>query len=421
MASIESLGSEVAGAVASQFSSWDQDFDQSLRPPSFEAYREYIAGMSFFAVDNQKALEHFSRATEIDPDFVAPQMLTLSILRGRRAYALAQAIVDRLSEQRQRLNPFEQCWLEYHMAALDGDNQRALQQIRRCQELAPRSTLLKFGVARNLLVCARPREALDVISTIDDLGQWSGAGPCDYLFSVKASAQHVLGLFDGELETARQGIEVCGNGTYLQRRRARALIGTGEVDLVDGVLNDGLQAPDARQSSQWLFLDIAREFDAHGHPALALSVAERGLAHARDHLRMDEASEWQRLWTVQLLTMLGRFGEADRILLALNDEIPDDDDVLGWLGIVAAMRGDTEAATRYAAMLRGLNKPYLLDRTSFYRAAIAAHLGRSDEALSLFRDAFSRGYSWSEDLHTSLELKPLRGHPEFEAILNPDG
>ncbi len=88
---------------------------------------------------------------------------------------------------------------------------------------------------------------------------------------------------------------------------------------------------------------------------------------------------------------------------------------------MAAMRGDTEAATRYAAMLRGLNKPYLLDRTSFYRAAIAAHLGRSDEALSLFRDAFSRGYSWSEDLHTSLELKPLRGHPEFEAILNPDG
>ena len=421
MASIESLGSEVAGAVASQFSTWDRGFDQSIRPPSFEAYREYITGMEFFAVDNQKALEHFRRAADIDPDFVAPQMMALSLMRIGGRYAPAQALVDRLSEHRQRLNPFERFWLGYHTAKLDGDHQRALQQIRGCLELAPRSALIRFGVARNLLICARPHEALEVISTVDDLGQWSGAGPCDFLFEVKANAQHVLGSFDGELETARQSIETCGNRTYLQRRRARALIGTGEVDLVDEVLNDGLQAPDARQSSQSLFLDIARELDAHGHPALALRVAERGVAHALDHLSLDEASEWQRLWTVQLLTMLDRFGEADRILLALNDEIPNDEDVLGWLGIVAAMRGDTEAAVRYSVMLHDLDRPYSLGWESSYRAAIAAHLGRSDEALSFLRDAFSRGYPWAARLHTNSELKPLRGHPEFEAILNPDG
>jgi tetratricopeptide (TPR) repeat protein len=421
MASIESLGSEVAGAVASLFSSWDQGFDESIGPPSFEAYQEYVAGMSFFAVDEQKALEHFRRAAEIDPDFVAPQMMALSVLRGRGAYAPAMAIVDRLSEQHRLMNPFEQFWLGYHKAKLDGDNQRALQQVRRCLELAPRSTFLRLGVARSAFVCARPHEALEVISAINDLGQWSGSGPCDYLFDVKANAQHVLGLYDGELESARQSIEVCGNRTYLQRRRARALIGTGEADLVDEVLNDGLQAPDARQSSQGLFLDIARELDAHGHSALALSVAERGVAHARDHLNLDEASEWQRLRTVQLLTMLGRFGEADRILLALNDEIPNDEDVLGWLGIVAAMRGDTEAAVRYSVILDDLDRPLSLGWESSYRAAIAAHLGRSNEALSLLRDAFSRGYPWAVRLHTNLELKPLRGHPEFEAILHPDG
>jgi len=421
MTSIESLGSEVAGAVASLFSSWDRGFDQSLRPPSFEAYQEYIAGMGFFAVDNQKALEHFRRAAEIDPDFVAPQMMTLSLLRVSGAYAPARAIVDRLSEHRQRLNPFEQFWLEYHTAKLDGDNQRALQQIRRCMGLAPRSTLIKFGVARNLLICARPREALEVISTVDDLGLWSGAGPCDFLFNLKANAQHVLGYFEGELESARQGIEACGNQVYLQSRRARALICSGQIDLVEGVLNDGLQAPDARQLSLSLFLGIARELDAHGHPALALSVAERGVAHARDHLRVGEISEWQRLRHVQLLTMLGSLDEANRILLELNDEIPGDDDVLGWLGIVAAMRGDTEAATRYSVMLRDLDQPYLARWTSYNRAAITAQLGRSREALNLLREAFSRGYPWNDGLHTYLEIKPLRGHPEFEAILNPDG
>ena len=72
-------------------------------------------------------------------------------------------------------------------------------------------------------------------------------------------------------------------------------------------------------------------------------------------------------------------------------------------------------------MLHDLDRPHSRGWESSYRAAIAAHLGRSDEALSLLRDAFSRGYPWAVRLHVSLGLKPLRGHPEFETILNPDG
>jgi tetratricopeptide (TPR) repeat protein len=421
MAAIEPMASEVAGAVASLFASWDTDFDQNLRPPGFEAYREYIAGMEFFFVDNQRALEHYRRATELDPDFVAPQLMTLSILRASARFSEARAIVDRLSDQRQRLNPFERFSLEYHIAKLDGDNQRAVLQMRRCEELAPRSALIKFGLAYNLRACARPREALEVISAISDPGQWTGTGACSLPFTVLTDTQHVLGFHDGELESARQGVEACGNQVYFQRCRARALIGKGEINLAEEALDDGLKAPDARRMSLLLFLDIARELDAHGHPALALSVAERGVAHAQDHLSMDEASEWQRLWYVQLLTMLGRLDEALEIMLALNEEIPDDDDVLGWLGIVAAEHRDNEAAERFSTMLRDLDHPHLLGWDSFYRAGIAAHLGRSDEAMGLLREAFSRGYEWNIGLHASLELKPLRNHPEVEAILCPDG
>ena len=420
MACIESLGSEVSGAVASLFASWDQAFDQNIQPPSFEAYREYIAGMELFRVDNQKTLEHFKRAVELDPDFVAPQLIMVTMLRVAEHFEEAQEIVDRLSEQIPNMNPFEQLWLGYHTAKLEGDNQRAVLQLRRSLELAPRSVMIKFGLARNLLVCAHPREALEVISSIDDPGRWSGTGACPLPFRVETNAQHVLGSYDGELESARQSIEICGNRVDQQLRKARALIAMGEVHLVEEILNDGLRAPDAHQSGLYLFLGIARELDAHGHPALGLNVAERGVAHAQDHLSMDEASEWQRLWYVQLLTMLGRFNEADQLLVALNDEIPDDDDVLGWLGIASAMRGDVEGAERYSAMLRDLNRPYLRHSTSFYRAGVAAHLGRTSEALGLLRDAFSRGYSWGAGLHSSLELKPLRGHSEFEAVLHPE-
>ena len=413
-------GSEVAGAVASQFAGWDQAFDQNIRPPSFEAYGEYIAGMGFFAVDNQKAFVHFRRATELDPDFMAPRLMMASLLRISASFTQAQEIVDGLSEQRQRMNPFERIWLEYHTASLEGDNQRALAQMRRSIKLAPRSSMIRFALTRNLLRCARPHEALEVISAIDDLDVWVGFGPCGFLYNVKMNAEHALGLFDAQLETARQGVEVCGNKVVFQSHRACAQIGRGAVDLVEDALNDGLKASDARRYSPNLFLEIARELEAHGHPALALDVAERGVDHVRDHLKQDEATEWQRIRYAQLLTMIGRLDEADQILLALNDEIPDDDDILGWLGIVAAQRGDTQAAMHDSAMLRDLDRPYVRGWISFYRAGIAAHLNHPDEALSLLRDAFSRGYPWSADLHSLLELKPLRGHPEFEAILYPE-
>jgi len=420
MAAIESLGSEVAGAVASLFAGWDQAFDQNFRPPSFEAYREYTAGLDFFAVDNRKAFEHWNRATEIDPDFVSPRLMMVSLLKQVGKFAEARAVVDGLSEQRQRMNPFERIWLEYHTAMLDGDSQRALAQMRRSIEMAPRSSLIRFALTRNLLLCARPHEALEVISAIDDLDQWAGSGPCGFLYSKKMNAEHVLGLYDAELETARQAVEVCGNRVFFQINKARAQIGKGTVDLVEDTLNDGLKASDARRQSPNLFIDVARELDAHGHPDLALDFAERGVENLQEYLDSGEASEWGRIRYVQLLTMLGRYDEADQVLLALNDEIPDDDDILGWLGIVAAQSGNAEAVERYLAMLRDVDEPYLRGWISFYRAAIAAHLGHPDEALSLLRNAFSRGFPWSVDLHAGLELKPLRGHPDFEAILHPE-
>lgn len=421
MAAIESLGNEVAGAVATLFASWDAQIDQNLQPPRFEAYREYTAGLENFAINGPKTLEHFRRASEIDPDFVAPQLLSAGVLRAMNRYADAAVIVERLEGQRQRMNSFERHWLDYNRARLDGDLQRAVQHLRRCQETAPRSMMLRWALAKNIESTARPREALSVLTAIGNLDAWAGAGPCAWPFALKADLEHVLGSYDDELESARLGIETCGHSVGLVGCQARALAASGQLDRVQQVLDDGLKAPDARRLSLLLFLGIARELDAHGHPALALSVAERGVAHARNHLTMDDASEWRRLRHAQLLTMLGRFDEANQVLLVLNDEIPGDDDVLGWLGIVSAERSDTEAATRYSAMLRDLNRPYLLGWDSYYRAAIAAHLDRHDEALNLLRNAFSHGFPWDVGLHSNLELEPLRGHPEFEAILNPDG
>jgi len=69
---LEALRQRVLGVVAAHFGSVLPL--PLMRPPLFEAYREYVAGLELFGEDYAQSVRHFERAAEIDPDFVSPQM-----------------------------------------------------------------------------------------------------------------------------------------------------------------------------------------------------------------------------------------------------------------------------------------------------------------------------------------------------------
>ena len=420
MSAIEPLRSKVVGGVASLFSGDGLGIALNLRPPRDDAYREYAAGLSLFAVDNRKAVAHFQRASELDPDFVAPLFMMSSILTVWDQHAEAQAVVDRLEEQRQKMSDLERNMLDYYHAKLQGNYELAIQHVRIALHKAPRSALLKFGLARNLLAVGNLREALEIVGEID-ADVWAGGGMCGAPHMLKAQILHVLGEHDEELDATRLAIKVCGDTVVFRRYESGAIAASGQLDRLEKTLTDGLTAPEAENGGIWLFLETALELGAHGYPDHGRIIAERGVGWFEANFTIGQASEAQRICFVQSLVILDRLEEAEEILLALNEEIPDDDDVLGWLGIVAARRGDTTAADRYSDRLRNLERPFLLGWDAYYRAAIKAHLGHLDEALGLLREALSEGRRWDPEFHACLELKPLRGHPEFEAIIHPDG
>ncbi len=421
MSAIEPLRSKVVGGVASLFAGEDPFFALKLRPPRGDAYREYLAGLSLFAVDNRKALAHFQRASELDPEFVAPLLMMSAILTVWNQHVEAQVVVDRLEEQRHNMSVLERHMLDYYHAKLQGNYERAIQYARMAEKQAPGNALLKFGLAHNLLAVGHLREALETVQTVDHLAVWAGGGMCGAPHMLKAQIHHVLGEYDEELATAHLAIEVCGDSITFRRCEARAMVGTGQLDRLEKALADGLTAPGAKDDGVRLFLETALELEAHGHQEHARIIAERGVDWFEENLTSSSTPEWQRIQLVQLLVVLDRLEEAHELLLALNEEFPDDDDVLGWLGIVAARRGDTTAADHYSDRLRNLDRPFLLGWDAYYRAAIKAHLGHLDEALGLLREALSEGRRWDPEFHAYLELKPLRGHPGFETIIHPDG
>ena len=420
MSAIEPLRSKVVGGVASLGSDGGLGFALYTRPPRYDAYREYVAGLSLFAVDNRKAVAHFQRASELDSDFVAPLFMMSSILTVWNQPVEAQAVVDRLEKQRQKMSGLERNMLDYYHAKLQGNYELAIQHARMALHKAPRSALLKFGLARNLLAVGNLREALEIVGRID-ADVWAGGGMCGAPHILKAQIHHVLGEHDEELKATRLAIEVCGDIVVFRRYESGAMAATGQLDRLEKTLTDGLTAPEAKNGGVWLFLETALELEAHGYPDHGKIIAERGVDWFEANYTVGQASEPQRICFVESLVILDRLDEAEEILLALNEEIPDDDDVLGWLGIVAARRGDITAADHYSDRLRNLDRPFLLGWDAYYRAAIKAHLGHLDEALGLLREALSEGRRWDPGFHACLELKPLRGHPEFEAIIHPEG
>jgi predicted Zn-dependent protease len=72
----------------------------------------------------------------------------------------------------------------------------------------------------------------------------------------------------------------------------------------------------------------------------------------------------------------------------LAAERPDSPEYLGYLGALAARRGDRPEAKRVSDSLASMKVPYLRGAHTYWRARIAATLGEPERAVALLRKCF---------------------------------
>ena len=65
--------------------------------------------------------------------------------------------------------------------------------------------------------------------------------------------------------------------------------------------------------------------------------------------------------------------------------------------------------------------PWTASNRSYWRAAIAAHLGEKDRAVDLLAEAFSQGWSYSIGIHAYFDLEPIWDYPPFQELIEPKG
>ncbi len=134
----------------------------------------------------------------------------------------------------------------------------------------------------------------------------------------------------------------------------------------------------------------------------------------------DRLGPWFR---VQALVYADYLDGAQGVLevLSSTSEVPSID-VVGWLGVVAARRGDLETVRAAEDTLEAMAGD-TYGWPTHYRAAIAAWMGHRDRAMELLSQSRAEGWSSFSSFHDSHRVlfEPLEAMDDYQALLHPEG
>jgi predicted Zn-dependent protease len=423
-AGLATLQSRVMGSVAMMF---DRNYGmQGIvlgQPPRYEAYREYLAGEEAFYRGRMDSAEtRFRRAVALDSTFHLPLLRIENAYFVSGRYAQADSALERLSDLRGSLSPFEAAFLDLWAAIQDYNAAYAAAQTM--ARVAPQSEFAAYYLAMMAHWSSRWQEAVTIFRRLNPEGGvlW-GRLYYDYF----TSSLHLLGEHQRELDAAERGArQYPGTGRFLVQQ-VRALAALGQVDDVNALVatsftlrsqvgwSDPLRGRRGSLPANAMWAAVS-ELRAHGRPQAALALNERLLAW----LATRSAAEAARLRPERgaALYVASQWAEAAAVFDSLSAEHPDSVAFLAWRGRVAARRGDRATAQQVSEQLGALTRPYLFGANTRARADIAAILGDKATAVQLLRDAIAQGER-TAFLEDGIDFDGLRDYPPFRELLRP--
>ncbi len=411
------------------------------QPPTFDAYQQFVEGMDALTrSDWIRARDHLERAAAEDSTFTGAQLWAAFSRFQLGEFAAVDSVTRALQGWAGTLAPFDRAILTWLSAWVRGDPAAGLAASRQAAALAPASGA-SFIVAWDALALNRPVEALAVLRELTpDHPLLQGA--LSY-WTVLTGARHALGDYRAELADARAGKRRFPEALSVRADELRALAALGDVQGVAGRLDEALALPpDPEWTPAAVAVITALELRTHGHERAAEAALERAAGWLATRSPEELAAQVAYRHALALTHYLaGRLDEAEqqfRGLLAdapggpaahaalgvgpatLGD-LPDAITYRGYLGILAARRGDAAAARRFAAVLAAERRPYLFGRPAVWRARIHAALGEPDLAVARLRDALSQGFHFNPRFHPDVALDVLRAFPSFRELTRLKG
>jgi tetratricopeptide (TPR) repeat protein/TolB-like protein len=398
------------------------------RPPSFPAYREFMAGMALLPrLDFGGAIGHWFRAAELDTTFVTPLLSAASFMLVAGLNAQADSLVTSIERKRAQLRSSERQRLDNLRARLNGNIPDALVALRPLAEAAPLSEVA-WELALHHLWLNQPGEAIAAFARLDP--EWDFLRGWWFYWVFYCNAHHLRGEFKEELTLARRGRAQYSNSIRTTEPEIAALAALGQVDEVERVMQEASAMPSVEKGDLPRAMVIAAlELRAHDRPEAAVAMLQRAAKLVPDWSAGDRTEALA--WVPAMIPYLeGHWQEARERFADLAARDSTDLNVQGHLGVIAARIGDRQEALRISERLGHVGGRYRYGYDTLWRARIAALLGETEEALRLLHLAFGEGLkfvgTFSSDppartfgpwLHRDVDLESLRPLPGFRQLV----
>jgi len=416
---IELLRQRVMGVLATLLDERiSQVIDRTTKPPTYEAYQEYIDGLQVFSRgEYEKSIEHFSRAIALDPDFIYALTSIAVAYLNQGEYAKAEPFFKKLDKSRDKLSPVDRYFVDYIGTLLHGNLEDGYNAARQAA-LADKGTRQNYRVALAANRINRPKEAIEFLEKLDPERGFM-KGWVSY-WGQLTLAHHMLGNHKQELKEARKGRKQHPENLSALWFEARALAALGRIKEINKLIDKSRALPPQTESPFQIMLDTGQELRAHGYKEASLQVLERAIKWFESRPKEELETRSHRYGLARVLYEAERWKEAQDIFEVLHKEFPDNIRYLGCLGSIAARRGDKEEALRISSLLENIDRPYIFGTHTYCRAFIASLLGEKENAVRLLREALAQGIRyWS--LHPAMDLEPLQDYPPFKELIKPKG
>jgi len=424
MVGVESVRQRVLGALAVVL---DERFAgtnaQTARPPSFEAYQEFMEGADDHRARNDYAAakEHYKQAYALDTTFLQAVFGACSAAINLSQYDEVDSLIQFLDVRRARLTVLQQLALDNLSALISGDREKALSIARKATKLAPGSSF-EYNLGWQAVYANHPREAIEAFKRMDPDRGW--ARDWVHYWTFFAAAYHTTGDYDEELKVTRKGRDRFPTNAALLYSEIGALAALGKTDEIRKLISTS----DAmiRRSGDRLgdvMSGTAQELQAHGREDEATAL-------------FDSAVQWYEAQSPETLDSLlfgygavlydaRRWDQAENVFLRLAKRVPKDSlagwQYESWLGWIAARKGDRARAMEVSEWLKNLKFPHLHGENTYHRACIAAILGDKAQAVALLKEAFIEGLPFSLRGHNDNDLESLWDYPPYIELMKPKG
>lgn len=393
--------------------------------PRYDAYEAYMeASEAIFGVnqDNDEVLRLSLRAFELDSSFYPPLVNAAYAAGGRTG----DSLLDIVEAHRAELSPLHRSFLDIMRSRIHGrlHDEYLASRLMADGQAGFGQGLWQHGWAA--LRVNRPREALEILLQADP-DSYSLRGEPAYWGSL-ADAYHFLGRHDEELAVAMEARERFSEAASRLVDELEALVALGRVaEVLAGAeelirLSTGSPIGDLQS--------LSMELRAHGHPEASKEVLRRALSWlgARPPSEMEAASRRYEKATTQYL--LGDLDGAEVLFSSLADEVPGENRTAelrsliyapGYLGLIAARRGDRGTAEGISRELAVVEVELLRGLNTLRRARIAAVLGDRAEAIQFILESHAQGRPFDRSWHRDPAFESLQHFSPFEEFLRPKG